>query len=558
MIETMTAAKAIVEVMSREGVEKAFCVPGESYLSVMDAMYDYPEISLISGRQEGGVAFMAEGYAKATGKVGVCLATRGPGATNLSIGLHTAYQDSTPLVAFIGQVESNFIGREGFQEVNLAEYFKHIVKWTAELREPSRVPELVHRAFHIARSGRPGPVVISLPVDILDQTAEMVFNSFSVKTKPRPSAEAIEETKALLEKAKRPVILAGGGVTHTKCTPELIKVAETLKIPVVTAFRRFDAFPNNHSLYAGSLGFGIPKYLKDLIQNADVILALGTRFSQVTTQDYTLINRDTKLIHVDISEGELNKVYQPALGIVSDVKSFLDDLLSAVKNHFESGLIDQNYAANARRCYVDFSTPKPINREDFVDLEGVMNDLRNELAEDTILTSDAGNFFGWVSRYFSFNKEGTYIGPTSGAMGYGLPAAIGAKLAHPDRPVIAISGDGGTMMTVQELETCVQYNIPVILIVVNNNMYGTIRMHQEGRYPKRVIGTNLTNPDFAELMRVMGGQGVTVERNKDFVPALQRALSANSPFLIEVLTDPQQISVTKTIEELRGLSANLL
>jgi acetolactate synthase I/II/III large subunit len=556
MIEKMTAAKAIVEVMSREGVEKAFCVPGESYLSVMDAIYDYPEISLISGRQEGGVAFMAEGYAKATGKVGVCLATRGPGATNLSIGLHTAYQDSTPLVAFIGQVESNFIGREGFQEINLAEYFKHIVKWTAELREPSRVPELVHRAFHIARSGRPGPVLISLPVDILDQTAEMVFNQFSVKAKPRPSSDAIEETKALLETAKQPVIIAGGGVTHSKCTPELIEVAELLKIPVVTAFRRFDAFPNNHSLYAGSLGFGTPKYLKDLIQNADVILALGTRFSQVTTQDYTLINRDTKLIHVDISEAELNKVYQPALGIVSDVKNFLQDLLAASKNLFQRSQGDQGYIADARRAYIDFSTPNPINSEEFADLEGLMRDLRNELPEDAIITSDAGNFFGWVSRYISFKKAGTYIGPTSGAMGYGLPAAIGAKLAHPDRPVIAISGDGGTMMTVQELETCVQYNIPVILIVVNNNMYGTIRMHQEGRFPKRVIGTDLTNPDFAELMLVMGGQGVTVKKNKEFIPALQRALGANCPFLIEVLTDPQRISVTKTIEELRGLSAN--
>lgn len=554
MGQKMTAAKAIVEVLVREGVEKTFCVPGESYLSVMDAMYDYPEIQLISGRQEGGVSFMAEGYAKASGKVGVCLATRGPGATNLSIGLHTAYQDSTPLVAFIGQVESCFRGREGFQEIDLAEYFSHVVKWTTELREPERVPELVHRAFHIARSGRPGPVLISLPQDILDQVAEMEFNEFYIDTKPRPSLDAMEQVKNLLSSAKRPVIIAGGGVTHTKSAPELVKVAESLNIPVVSAFRRFDAFPNQHAHYVGSLGIGTPTYLLDLIKNADVVLALGTRFSQISSQNYTLLNSESKLIHVDISAGEINKVYRPTLGIVSDVKSFLTDLLSATQEGLTTSLTDPNYITIARKDYEEFSTPRQVKENNVVNLEGIMHDLQKVLPEDAILTNDAGNFFGWLYRYYSFKREGTYIGPTSGAMGYGLPAAIGAKLAQPNRLVIALAGDGGTMMTVQELETCVRYHIPIIFLVVNNNMFGTIRMHQEQVFPNRVIATELTNPNFSKLMRVMGGHGVLVEKNEDFIPALQQAIYSNQPCLIEIKTDPQQISVNKTIEELRETS----
>lgn len=551
MIQEMTAAKAIVEVMVREGVEKAFCVPGESFLSVMDAMYDCPQIELISGRQEGGVSFMTEGYAKSSGKVGVCLATRGPGATNLSIGLHTAYQDSTPLVAFIGQVESKFLGREGFQEINLAEYFKHIVKWTVELRDPSRVPELIHRAFYIARSGRPGPVLVSLPRDILDEVAKMEFLDTSVYTKPRPSYESIVKAKQLLETAKRPVIIAGGGITHTKSANELVKLAEALNSPVVTAFRRFDAFPNNHANYVGSLGLGTPKYLLDLIGNADVVLALGTRFSQITSQEYSLLNLSSqKLIHVDISENELNKVYRPALGIVSDVKGFINDLLGELEKGFNSSVIE-NYLSIPRNEYEKFSTPNKVSGENFVNLVGVFHDLRNILPSDVILTSDAGNFFGWMYRYYSFNEEGTYVGPTSGAMGYGLPSAIGAKLAHPNRPVIAFAGDGGTMMTVQELETCVRHNIPIILIVVNNNMYGTIRMHQEKVFPNRTIGTDLSNPNFAELMKIMGGQGVLVERNEDFATVLQNALSAKKPYLIELTVDPQQITVTNRLDELR-------
>ncbi|MFM1652535.1 thiamine pyrophosphate-dependent enzyme [Brevibacillus sp. B_LB10_24] len=546
----LTAAQAIVEVMVREGVEKVFCVPGESYLSVLNVMYQHPTIELITGRHEGGVSFMTEGYAKASGKVGVCFATRGPGATNLSIGLHTAKQDSTPVVAFIGQVEKEFRGREGFQEIDLAEYFSYLVKWTVEINNAARVPELVHRAFHMARSGRPGPVVVSLPQDVLDEMAEFEFGESAFYAKPRPDYAAVEKARELLESAKRPVIIAGGGVTSTKSTPHLVALAEQLDIPVATAFRRFDAFPNDHPNYAGSLGIGAPKYLVDLVQEADIILAVGTRFSQITSQDYSLFSARNKIIHVDISVDEIGKVYRPTLGIVSDVKHFMVDLL-AILGSKPPVLDRKEYVRQARKKYEEFSTIPKLDKSEFVQLETVIQDLQQYLPSDTIYVSDAGNFFGWMAKYYSFKEQGTFVGPTSGAMGYGLPAAIGVKVAQPDKTVVSFSGDGGFMMTVQELETAVRHNIPVIAIVSNNNMFGTIRMHQEKHFPKRIVATELTNPNFSEWMKQIGGYGQLVEKNEDFKSALLRAVESGKPSVIEVRVDPERVSVGKTIDELR-------
>ncbi|MBP1933878.1 thiamine pyrophosphate-dependent enzyme [Ammoniphilus resinae] len=547
----MTAAKAIVEVMAQEGVTKAFCVPGESYLSVMNELYEHPQIELIHGRHEGGVSFMAEGYAKASGKVGVCFATRGPGATNLSIGLHTANQDSTPLVAFIGQVEREFLGREGFQEIDLAAYFSHLVKWTVELDNASRVPELVHRAFHMARSGRPGPVLVSLPQDVLDEVAEMSFQDAVVYSAPRPDREAVLEAKKLLESAQRPVIIAGGGVTGTKSAPELVALSERLNVPVTVSFRRFDAFPNQHPHYAGHVGIGPAESLLKLIKEADVVLAIGTRFSQITSQDYTLLNPKSKLIHVDISQDELNKVYRPALGIVADSKRFMQDLMSELDadNTYPERTA---YVQQAHQNYLATATPQRKNVEGFVSLDNMIIDLMEQLPSDAILTSDAGNFFGWMARYYSFREEGTFVGPTSGAMGYGLPAAIGAKVAKPERTVVSFSGDGGFMMTMQELETAVRHQIPVIAIVANNNRFGTIRMHQEKIFPDRVIATELSNPNFGEFMRNVGGHGEVVQKSEDFPAALQRAIASGKPAVIEVMIDPNQITATKTVDELRG------
>ena len=537
----LSGGHLVVRVMEKEGVNKIFCVPGESFLEILDGLYEHSDIQLISARHEGGAAFMAEAYAKASGNVGVCMATRAVGAANLAIGIHTAYQDSTPLVALVGQVERPFKGKEAFQEVDLTVLYSHLCKWTVEIDRAERIPELLHRAFHVARSGRPGPVLVALPQDMLEEEVEWT-ESMPYRVSPiRPNRESIDQTLAYLSTAERPLIFAGGGVVRSGARPLLVRLAETLQIPVVTAFRRFDAFPNHNPCYAGWLGFGTPQYLLDYIKHTDVAIALGTRFSQVSTQDYQLLSSETRLIHVDISPNVIGKVYPPDLPIVADIREFLTDLLNRVS---PLNVPDRKRIVSELHVkYMDFSETKPDYSDKYVDLDGLMYDLLKRLPKDVIITNDAGNFFGWISRYYRFEKENTYIGPTSGAMGYGLPAAIGAKLAHPDRTVVSFSGDGGFMMTVQEFETAVRYRIPIVSIVVNNNLYGTIRAHQEKKFPNRVIGTELTNPNFAELAKIMGGHGERVRRNTDFLPALDRALEANRPAVIEVLTNPDILSV---------------
>ena len=537
----LSGSQIVVDVMRKEGVKKAFCVPGESYLGVIDALYEHSDIELISTRHEGGASFMADGYAKASGEVGVCMATRGPGATNLSIGLHTAMQDSTPLVALIGQVERQFKGKEAFQEVEFTSYFSHLCKWAIEIDSAERIPEMLHRAFYTARSGRPGPVVVSLPHDMLEDTVEYLEGTVYENVVPEAGEEAIEKVLGKLYEAKQPVIIVGGGVTQTKSAQELIQFAESIKIPVVTSFRRFDAFPNDHMNYAGSLGFGSDKTLLDYIKNADVILSIGNRFSQVTTQDYTLIGDHTEIIQVDIDPNTIGKAYPAAIGIVADAKKFLQKCVrqvKVIKDENREKTLKERHAA-----YLAFSTlPECINGTDYAEMNAVMSELISEIQADTIITSDAGNFFGWISKYYRFTEESTYIGPTSGAMGYGLPAAIGAKIACPEKKVISFSGDGGFMMTMQELETAVRYNIPVIAIVINNNMYGTIRMHQEKHFPDRVMATSLTNPNFAELAKLFGCHGEQVTENEEFLPALKRALTSDKPVVIEVLTNPDILS----------------
>ncbi|MFK2825286.1 thiamine pyrophosphate-binding protein [Bacillus sp. B190/17] len=551
----ISGGKAVVDVMVKEGVKKAFCVPGESYLGVMDALYQHPEIDLISARHEGGASFMAEGYAKASGEVGVCMATRGVGATNLAIGIHTAAQDSTPMVALIGQVERPFKEKEAFQEVDLAGFFSHLCKWTVEIDRAERIPELLHRAFHIARSGRPGPVLVALPHDMLEDEAEMADYSPYRSRRPRPHMEDAERAVEEIRKAKRPVLIAGGGVIHAKAQPLLVEFVEKMNLPVVTAFRRFDAFPNKHASYAGWLGFGTPHSLLDEIRNADVVIALGTRFSQVGTQDYTLLSERTKLIHIDICPDIFGKVYAPSLAIEADAKSFLELALQAVDS--QAAVERNERTAELHAEYMKFSETKADYTDEFTDMDGLMHDIVAQLPADTIITNDAGNFFSWLSRYYRFEQENTYVGPTSGAMGYGLPAAIGAKLAQPHRPVVSFSGDGGFMMTMQEIETAVRYKVPTISIVINNNKYGTIRTHQEIHFPERVIGTDLTNPDFAKMARLFGAHGEKVERNTEFVPALQRAIASGLPAVIEVTVNPEILSVSQDKGEVTEKLASL-
>ncbi|MGY0692569.1 thiamine pyrophosphate-binding protein [Virgibacillus sp. FSP13] len=546
-VKKLTGAQAIVECMKIEGITNVFCVPGESYLPVLDALYDEASIHVISTRHESGAAFMAEGYAKSALKPGVVLATRGVGAANLSIGVHTAYQDSTPMVVFLGQVHSKFRGREGFQEVDLDRYFQPIAKWAVEVKDPERMPEIVQRAFRTAQTGRPGPVVVSLPEDVLPTVVDVTFRPGIVKPKPAPADVEIDRMEKLLQDVRHPLIIAGGGVKSSEAEDRLLAFAEKYQIPVAAAFRRHDVFPNDHPLYVGHLGLGTNKKVLQTVAEADVILALGTRLSEVTTQDYQILPSNKKLIHIDIDDATIGKVYAPDLGIVADLQEALKRMVSMqVSPSWEI------WAGERRNAYESISqltaTDKDVINKQIIAL------LKDKLPEHSLLTNDAGNFAGWLHAFYPFTEKHTYVGPTSGAMGYGMPAALGAKLAFPNKQVVSLSGDGGFMMTVQELETAVRYNIPVISLVFNNNMYGTIRMHQEMHYPEKVMATDLGHVSFADLAKSVGAEGITTNTLNDFSEALDHALQNNKPTVIEIITGKEQISVSSTIKEIRDQS----
>ena len=543
----MTAAEAIVACMKKEGVSKVFCVPGESYLPVLDALYGEASIDVVSNRHEGGAAFMAEGYAKASLKPGIVLATRAVGGANLSIGVHTAYQDSTPMIVFLGQVHRKFRGREGFQEVELDRYFQHIAKWTVEVTDPGRMPEMVQRAFRIAQSGRPGPVVVSLPEDVLPMEAEMHFGPAFQKPRPVPAKTEIEQVASILNTARKPLIIAGGGVKSSEAEDGLLQFAEKYDLPVIAAFRRHDVFPNDHGLYAGHLGLGTSKEVLKTVSESDVVLALGTRLSEVTTQDYSIMTPDKKLIHIDIAFETIGKVYPPEVGIVADLKGALQSLST-----MDITPVWKAWAEESRQRYeitsdLTVSTTDGINKQ-------VIAIMDKKLPNDALITNDAGNFAGWLHSFYPFREKHTYVGPTSGAMGYGMPAALGAKLAFPNKTVVSLSGDGGFMMTFQELETAVRNNIPVICLVFNNKMYGTIRMHQEMHYPKKVMATDLGNVSFKDLARSVGADGYVVNTVEGFESAFDQALTNKRVAVIEIETNQEQISVSSTITQLRDRS----
>ncbi|WP_405196600.1 thiamine pyrophosphate-dependent enzyme [Virgibacillus necropolis] len=543
----MTAAQAIVKCMELEDIKHVFCVPGESYLPLLDALHDERSIEVISTRHEGGASFIAEGYAKATLKPGVVMATRGVGAANLSIGVHTAFQDSTPMVVFLGQVHSKFRGREGFQEVDLDQYFGHIAKWAVEVNDPERMPELVQRAFRIAQTGRPGPVIVSLPENVLPAQAEMSFGAPTVKPKPAPSTEEVIRIESMLSKAKNPLIIAGGGIKSSKAEERLLAFAEKFSIPVIAAFRRHDVFPNNHALYCGHLGLGTSKEVLQTVKEADVILAFGTRLSEVTTQDYKIIASDKKLIHIDIDYETLGKVFAPDIGIVADSGEALAKLAELALSGSWVVWATERRAAYQQVSNLDVTSEDVVNKQ-------IIALLEKRLPNDAVLTNDAGNFAGWLHSFYPFTKPHTYVGPTSGAMGYGMPAALGVQLADRSKTVVSLSGDGGFMMTVQELETAVRYQIPVISLVFNNNMYGTIRMHQEIHYPEKVIATNLGDVSFSKLANSVGADGYTVWTLSEFEKALDKALHNQGPTVIEIITDGENISVSSTIQQLRDRS----
>ena len=545
----MLGGHAVAQCLRNEGIRHVFCVPGESHIAVLDGLCGMPEIKLITNRQEGCSCFMAEGYAKSTRTTGVCLVTRGPGATNASIAIHSAKYDSVPLVLLVGQVSRAARGREAGQEIDYTHFFGSIAKWVVEINEPKHVPRVMTRAFYLARTGRPGPVVVSLPRDMLEENADISMIDPYPPARPNPDPKLIEEMVERINAAKKPVLLAGSGTQYSGARPELIDFSEKFHIPVLTSYKRQDAFPNSHPNYIGNLT-NANKHARTLVsKEADLVIVIGSRLNQQTTGVFSLPRPGQPFIQIDADEQNIGQNSRPDVGIVSDAKSAL---IVALKhqgprpNESRAAWIAKHHAAQKR-----YSTPseRPTRR---ASMERVMADLKATLPSDAITTTDAGSFGQWPQRYLEFEHPDSYISPTLGCMGTGVPYAVAAKLAHPGRLVVAHVGDGGFLMTGQEMATAKQYGANVITIVYDNDGYNSIRMHQEAQYPGRQYGTDLVNPDFAALGSAYGALGLKVSRDEEFLPAFKKAMTADRSALIEVLTDFEYVTPSATLSELSG------
>ncbi|HVL56718.1 MAG TPA: thiamine pyrophosphate-binding protein [Burkholderiaceae bacterium] len=542
--------RILVDQLLVHGAQRVYCVPGESYLPVIDALHDVQDrLPLIVCRQEGGAANMAEAHGKLTGAPGICLVTRGPGATNASIGVHTAFQDSTPMILFIGQVGSDFIEREAFQEVDFRRMFGQMAKWVASIDRADRIPEFVARAFHVACSGRPGPVVLALPEDMLAQTASVPDARRYRPALPAPAPSDIDELARLLSQAQRPLLLLGGSFWDDRSREQIRGFAQRCGLPVACAWRFQDAFDNADPLYVGEVGIGVNPKLAQRVREADLLIVAGPRLGEMTTSGYTLLQppvpRQT-LIHVFPDPAELGRVYQAQLPIASGVRQFA----AALDPVSVDGSRWREWLQAAQNDYAQWREPPP--QPGALQYPQVVLHLDRVLPPDAIVSNGAGNFATPLHRFFRHRRHKTQLAPTSGAMGYGVPAAIAAKLAFPQRTVVAVTGDGDFLMTGQELATARQYQANVIVLLVNNGMYGTIRMHQEREFPGRVYGTALENPDFVALAQAYGCAGERVTETGQFAGAFERALAAGRPALIELMIDPQAITVTQTLDQIRA------
>jgi len=551
-----SGGQILVDALKVHGTDTAFGVPGESYLDVLDALHE-SGIRFIINRQEGGAAFMADAYGKMTGKPGICFVTRGPGATNASIGVHTAFQDSTPMILFIGQVGSDFMDREAFQEVDYRRMFGQMAKWVAQIDRADRIPEYIARAFQVATSGRPGPVVLALPEDMLTTKATVADTRAYVPTQGAPSAPQIAQLRQMLSEAKRPMLLLGGGGWNAQATADIRKFAEANKLPVGCAFRFQDLLDNTHPNYIGDVGIGINPKLAARVKEADVLIAIGPRLGEMTTSGYSIIASPVpqqRLVHIHASPEELGSVYQGELMIASGMPQAAAMLAamepvdaSAWRDSVEQARAEYNAWQQQPSIFKDNNAP--------LNLWQVVQELKAQCPADTIITNGAGNYATWAHRYWPYGQARTQLAPTSGAMGYSVPSGVAAKIIDPSRTVVTFAGDGEYMMNGQELATAVQYKAGVVIIVFNNQMFGTIRMHQEREYPGRVSGTTLHNPDFAAVARAFGGHGETVEATEEFAPALQRALAftreQNLPAIIELRYDGNLITPGATLDTIR-------
>jgi acetolactate synthase-1/2/3 large subunit len=538
-----TGGQVLADALVAHGSELAFCVPGESYLGLLDGLYEHRDaFRIVNCRHEGAAANAADAYGKLTGRPGLCFVTRGPGATHAATGIHTARQDSTPLILLVGQVASDQEEREAFQEVDFRRMFGPLAKWVAQIDRTDRIPEYVARAFSTACAGRPGPVVLALPEDMLaSETDAADAEPFHV-VQPHPGAGQIESLRDLLARAERPFVLVGGAGWTPRASTGMRTFLEANELTAGAAFRRQDAIDNDSPSYAGDVGIGINPKLAARVREADLLLVVGPRLGEMTTSGYTLVGSQT-LVHVHAGAEELGRVYRPTLPILSGMEQFAD----AVRDlRVEPSWREWTQAARAD--YEEWQQPGPMPGT--LDLGACMVTLR-ERVPDAIVTNGAGNFSAWVHRFWRWREYPTQLAPTSGAMGYGVPAGVAAKAFAPERTVICFAGDGDFLMSGQELATAAQYELPIIVLVINNGMYGTIRMHQERHYPGRVVGTDLANPDFAAYARAFGAHGETVTETPQFADALEQALGAGTSALIELRIDPEAINPRTTLSRIR-------
>jgi acetolactate synthase-1/2/3 large subunit len=540
--------RILVDQLELNGADLAFCVPGESYLPVLDALYDSP-IRLITCRHEQGAANAAEAYGKLTGRPGLCLVTRGPGATQAAVGVHTAKQDSSPMILLVGQVPRAFRGREAWQELDYAEVFGGIAKAAWEIDSAERIPEHMAEAFSLALTGRPGPVVLALPEDMLAEEAAVADGARVEPERVAPSAGALERLRELLAAAERPLVVLGEGGWTAETSRDVRTFCEASVLPVACAFRCQDFVDNRSPSYVGVLGVAMDEAIAGRLRDSDLVLAIGGRLGEVPTRRYTLLEppdpRQT-LIHVHPDASELGRVYEPDLAIVATLTECASALraLDPVEPRW------REWTASARTDYEENLRSEPMEGD--VDLGKIMAFLRTRLPGDAVQTCGAGNFTVWAHRFAEFTQFGTQACPRSGSMGYGLPAAVAAQLIHPGRVVVCFTGDGDFVMSSPELATAIQYDLPIVVLLVNNGMYATIRMHQERQFPGRVVGTDLENPDFPALARAYGAYGERVARTEDFEGAFERALASGKASVLELPVDPEQISPRVRLSELRG------
>jgi acetolactate synthase I/II/III large subunit len=544
-----TGGQILVDQLVAQGARHIFCVPGESYLAALDAMYDAP-LSVTICRQEAGAAMMAIANARLGDRPGICFVTRGPGATNAAHGVHIAEHDSVPLILFVGQVERGMLGRGAFQEMDYSALFGSTTKWATQIEDPARIPEIVQRAYHVAMQGRPGPVVIALPEDVLTERVDVRDAPRAAPASIWPGQSQMAELQKMLAVAERPIAILGGVGWTDNARAAFQRFAERFDLPVAVSFRRASLFDGAHPNYCGEIGIGPNPKLKSRIASADLVLLVGGRMSEMPSQAYTLFDIPTprqNLVHVYPDPLEIGRVYHPALGIIATADAFC----AAVEGLQPPARISwSDETREARADYLGWSDLAP-DTPGSVDLGALMLWLRERLPEDAIVTNGAGNYSIWPGRFLRFGRHAEQLAPTSGSMGFGVPAAVGAKRTRPDRMVVSFSGDGCFLMNGQEFATAVQYDLAIVFIVIDNSMYGTIRMHQEREYPGRISATELKNPDFAAYARAFGGHGETVEATADFAPAFERAVASGKPAILHVKIDPEAITPTTTLSAIR-------